>query len=51
VSTGRTASTSTAFRAYRLSRVREQLEASDLGAVLVFETSDIRHATRTHIGY
>ena len=38
------------LRDYRLSRVREQLDASDLGAVLLFETSNIRYATSTHIG-
>ena len=39
------------LRDYRLARVREQLEASDLGAILLFETSNIRYATSTHIGY
>ena len=39
------------LRAYRLQRVREQLEAFDLGALLLFETSNIRYATSTHIGY
>ncbi|MGZ5213533.1 MAG: M24 family metallopeptidase [Actinomycetota bacterium] len=39
------------LRAYRTSRVQQQLEASDLGAVLLFETSNIRYATSTHIGY
>jgi Xaa-Pro aminopeptidase len=39
------------LRDYRLTRVREQLDASDLGAVLLFETSNIRYATSTHIGY
>ena len=39
------------LREYRLARVKEQLEASDLGAVLLFETSNIRYATSTHIGY
>src|SRR5206468_3788597 len=39
------------LRDHRLSRVREQLEASELGAVLLFETSNIRYATSTHIGY
>ncbi len=39
------------LRAYRLSRVREQLEVTDLGGVLLFETSNIRYATSTHIGY
>jgi Xaa-Pro dipeptidase len=31
--------------------VRQQLEANDLGAVLLFETSNIRYATATQIGY
>src|SRR4029078_10792948 len=52
------------LRGYRLARgeeqrqgsalgawVTEQLEASDLAAVLLFETSNIRYATSTHIGY
>ena len=39
------------LRAYRLQRVREQLENFELGALLLFETSNIRYATSTHIGY
>ncbi|HEX5630944.1 MAG TPA: Xaa-Pro peptidase family protein [Acidimicrobiia bacterium] len=39
------------LRQYRISRVRQQLEAHDLGAVLLFETSNIRYATSTQIGY
>jgi Xaa-Pro dipeptidase len=39
------------LRTHRLARVKEALEASDLGAVLLFETSNIRYATGTHIGY
>ena len=39
------------LRNYRLARVREQLETSELGALLLFETSNIRYATSTHIGY
>jgi Xaa-Pro dipeptidase len=39
------------LRAHRLDRVRQQLEALDLGAVLLFETSNIRYATATQIGY
>jgi Xaa-Pro aminopeptidase len=39
------------LRRYRMARVREQLEASELGAVLLFETSNIRYATATQIGY
>ncbi len=39
------------LRSYRLERVRQQLEAHELGAVLLFETSNIRYATATQIGY
>jgi len=39
------------LRQYRLARVREQLELHGLGAVLLFETSNIRYATATQIGY
>jgi Xaa-Pro aminopeptidase len=39
------------LREYRLARVREQLELQELGAVLLFETSNIRYATSTQIGY
>jgi len=39
------------LRAYRVARVREQLDQSDLGAILLFETSNIRYLTSTHIGY
>jgi len=39
------------LRNYRLARVREQLEQTDLGGVLLFETSNIRYLTSTHIGY
>lgn len=38
------------LRDYRLSRAREALEASELGALLVFETSNVRYLTSTHIG-
>ena len=38
------------LRGYRLARAREALEASDLGALLVFESSNIRYLTATHIG-
>ncbi len=38
------------LRDYRLARARKALEASDLGAVLVFEGSNIRYLTATHIG-
>jgi Xaa-Pro dipeptidase len=39
------------LRTYRLSRTREALEASDLGALLLFDTSNIRYVTSTQIGY
>ncbi|HEV8023266.1 MAG TPA: Xaa-Pro peptidase family protein [Candidatus Nanopelagicales bacterium] len=38
------------LRDYRLQRARQALDASDLGALLVFETSNIRYLTATHIG-
>ncbi|MEE8600600.1 M24 family metallopeptidase [Euzebya tangerina] len=38
------------LRAYRLERTRAALEQSDLGALLVFESSNIRYLTSTHIG-
>ena len=39
------------LRHYRVARVREQLEQTDLGGILLFETSNIRYLTSTHIGY
>jgi Xaa-Pro dipeptidase len=39
------------LRTYRLARTREALEASELGALLLFETSNIRYLTGTQIGY
>jgi Xaa-Pro aminopeptidase len=39
------------LRQYRLARAREALERSELGALLLFETSNIRYVTATHIGY
>jgi Xaa-Pro dipeptidase len=39
------------LRDHRIARVREQLEAHGLGALLLFETSNIRYATSTQIGY
>jgi len=39
------------LKGYRLARVREQLDKSDLGAMLLFETSNIRYLTSIHIGY
>src|SRR5437868_5545069 len=35
---------------YRLSRVRQALENSDLGALLVFDVNNIRYITSTKIG-
>jgi Xaa-Pro aminopeptidase len=39
------------LRQYRLDRVRKMLDEFDLGALLLFETSNIRYATATQIGY
>jgi Xaa-Pro aminopeptidase len=39
------------LRTYRLERTRGALEASDLGALLLFDTSNIRYVTGTQIGY
>src|SRR3970040_1766135 len=39
------------LRQYRLARVKRMLAEYDLGAVLLFETSNIRYATATQIGY
>ena len=39
------------LRRYRIDRVRRMLDEFDLGAVLLFETSNIRYATSTQIGY
>ncbi|MEV6055794.1 M24 family metallopeptidase [Streptomyces sp. NPDC052107] len=38
------------LRAYRLARARAALEASDLGALLVFDVNNIRYLTNTVIG-
>lgn len=38
------------LRRYRFDRAKQALEESDLGAVLVFESSNIRYLTSTHIG-
>jgi Xaa-Pro aminopeptidase len=38
------------LRTYRLQRARQALEASQLGALLVFESANIRYLTSTHIG-
>lgn len=39
------------LRKHRISRTRQMLEKEDLGALLLFETSNIRYATSTQIGY
>ena len=39
------------LRQYRQARVQEMLEEFDLGALLLFETSNIRYSTATQIGY
>src|SRR6478752_2204572 len=38
------------LRTERLGRLREELERSDLGALLTFDFSNIRYMTSTHIG-
>ena len=38
------------LRRHRLDRAKQALDASTLGAVLVFETSNVRYLTGTHIG-
>ncbi len=38
------------LRGYRLDRVRQALDASDLGAILVFDHNNIRYISGTHIG-
>jgi Xaa-Pro aminopeptidase len=38
------------LRSYRLGRARAALEASDVGAVLLFDFNNIRYVTSTHIG-
>jgi Xaa-Pro aminopeptidase len=38
------------LRAYRFARARQALEASDLGALLLFDFNNIRYVTSTHIG-
>lgn len=39
------------LREYRVARTRQALEDSGLGALLLFDTSNIRYVTSTHIGY
>src|SRR5262249_16290537 len=38
------------LRRYRMTRVREYLESSELGALLLFDMNNIRYSTATHIG-
>jgi len=38
------------LRSERVARLKQQLDASDLGAVLAFDFSNIRYMTGTHIG-
>ncbi len=40
----------TRLRGERLRRAKEALEASDLGALLLFDPNNIRYVTSTHIG-
>jgi hypothetical protein len=40
----------TRLRAYRLSRARAALDASDLGALLLFDVNNIRYVSATMIG-
>jgi Xaa-Pro aminopeptidase len=39
------------LRTYRLDRTRAALDTSELGALLLFDTSNIRYVTATQIGY
>ena len=39
------------LRLHRLERTRQMLDEEDLGALLLFETSNIRYTTATQIGY
>src|SRR5262249_41230349 len=38
------------LRDYRMGRVREYLERSELGSLLLFDMNNIRYSTATHIG-
>src|SRR3954462_12979568 len=38
------------LRSYRLARARGGLDASELGAVLLFDFNNVRYVTSTHIG-
>jgi len=39
------------LRQHRIARTKELMQEEDLGALLLFETSNIRYATSTQIGY
>ena len=39
------------LRDYKMERIRATMDEHDLGALLLFETSNIRYLTNTHIGY
>ena len=39
------------LRQHRLARTKQLMQEEDLGALLLFETSNIRYATSTQIGY
>ena len=39
------------LRQHRIARTKQLMEQEDLGALLLFETSNIRYATSTQIGY
>ena len=39
------------LRQHRIARTRQLMAQEDLGALLLFETSNIRYATATQIGY
>lgn len=39
------------LREYKMGRIQATLDEHDLGALLLFETSNIRYTTNTHIGY
>jgi Xaa-Pro aminopeptidase len=39
------------LREYKMGRIQATLDEHDLGALLLFETGNIRYTTNTHIGY
>ena len=38
------------LRQYRMQRIQEQLDKSDLGALLLYDMDNIRYSTAGHIG-